>query len=174
MLPPAASASLSPAPGADPVREPGRGTLRLFGGVLVDALRPRHRRVKGLAAAQVLQCYARVLILEEGETEPREAILAPLAPLTADEIHELDAETPVDLVAQSNLAASVVLHDEAEVAQEIRLREFEAHIRGQDALEFLFANLAARGAGATFNLFAACFAPGGEIDGLGVYLNTWL
>ncbi|MCC6463782.1 MAG: hypothetical protein IT463_00425 [Planctomycetes bacterium] len=175
MLTTAASASFIPAPDADPAREPGRGTLQLFGGVLFDELSARRpqRRATG-ESLQILERFARVLILEEGSATPKEAIIAAAAPITVDDLEALEAIPAEDLVAESNLAASRVLHDEPEVSDGIRRLEFDHHMKTQDSIEFLFSNLVAKQSGAALNLFSAYFAPGGDIDGVGVYLNSWL
>lgn len=177
VLTPAASAEFTPAPDADPVREPGRGRLHLFGGVLFDSLSSARRRRTSqddADAVETIQRYARVLILEEGDSRPKTAIIAGVEAIKPHELDLLDEDPAADLVATSNIAASHVLHDEAEVCEAIRQLEFQEHVEKQDSLEFLLTNLVAKSKGASFNLFTAYFAPGHDVNGVGVYLNTWL
>lgn len=173
VLTPAASAQLEPSPDADPIRDRGVGTLHMFGGVLFDALGPKKATpTSARESIEILEKYARVLILEEGATKPKEAIISMATPVTPEELDAIVEIPAEDLIAESNLAASHVMHDEEVVCDDIRRMEFVKHISEQDALEFLLTNLVAKGSSASFNLFGA---PGGNaVDGVGVYLNTWL
>lgn len=121
------------------------------------------------------QIYARVLILEEGKAVPREALITPMVVASKQDRHELDNNVSLDrLVESANVEISRFFDGFGPIDSEIKLKEFKEFVDKQDSLKFLFSNLMHRNRGMSLNLFAAYFAPGGAMAGVGVFVNTWL
>lgn len=121
------------------------------------------------------QIFARVLIIEEGQAVPREALITPMIAVSKQDREELDAEYSLrDLVEQANVELSRYFEGFGPIDSEVKLREFNKFIKKQSSLGFLFSNLTHRNRGMGFDLFSAYFAPGGALSGVGVFVNTWL
>ncbi len=121
------------------------------------------------------QIFARAMILEEGTASAREVLITPMLGVSKQDQQHLDKEQSFnELVEHANVELTRFFNGAGPIDSEVKLKEFKEFVKKQDSLNFLFSNLLFRNQGLSFNLFAAYFAPGGAVSGVGVFVNTWL
>lgn len=172
-----------------PTAQPRRGEVVVYSGVSFGASRKAYQAPSQTKAPsgpiegmQLFtdedkpgQVYARVMILDEGSSTPREALITPLIGVAKQEKAQLDTDYSLhDLVERANVELQRFFHDKGAIDSEVKRKEFGEFIRKREETSFLFSNLMNRNKEKGFDLFSAYFAPGGVKSGVGVFLNTWL
>lgn len=121
------------------------------------------------------QIFARVMIIEPGSVEPKEALITPLLSVNPQDRANLDREYGLNrLVERANVEVTKFFNGKGPIDSDLRLREFREYVKKQESLAFLFSNVMNKNKNATFDMFSAYFAPGGAMQGVGVFVNTWL
>jgi len=121
------------------------------------------------------QIFARIMIMEPGSATPREALITPLLSVAPQDRGNLDREYGVNrLVERANVEMTKFFNGQGPIDSEMRLREFRQYVQKQESLSFLFSNVMNKNKNSSFDMFSAYFAPGGAMQGVGVFVNTWL
>ena len=117
---------------------------------------------------------ARVMILEEGSLQPREALITPTFGVGGASAELATSQALPELVSRANMEISRFFDGFGPIDSDVKVKEFERYAEKQSAMRFLFDNLLKKNEDRVFDLFSAYFAPGGAISGVGVFVNTWL
>jgi hypothetical protein len=121
------------------------------------------------------QVFARVMIIEPGSLEPKEALITPLLQVSPQDRGNMDREYGLNrLVERANVEVTKFFNGKGPIDSELRLREFKQYVTKQESLAFLFSNVMNKNKNSTFDMFSAYFSPGGAMQGVGVFVNTWL
>ena len=171
-----------------PAREFTRGEVVVYQGVSFGERRRAYPSSGTSSAAKPIenmqlftdearpgQIFARVLILDEGGVTPREALITPMIAAAAQDKAALDRDYSLHgLVESANVEISRFFDDFGPIDSELKMKEFRDYVEDKESLSFLFSNLMNKNRGQSMDLFAAYFAPGGAMSGVGVFVNTWL
>lgn len=121
------------------------------------------------------QLFARVMIMEPGSSIAREAIITPPVAVASPDRRELSQQRALtDLIERANVQISRFFEEFGPIDTDLKLKEFKEFAQDQEDLGYLLSNLIQRNRNAETDLFAAYFAPGGAMSGVGVFVNTWL